>query len=113
MAQPSRRIIREQKTVQCMITLRCREHHGKDELCSDCARLVEYSARRLQKCPFQDGKTTCAKCPVHCYRPDMRQSIREVMRYAGPRMIYRHPVMALGHFLDSTRKKPVGYRPGK
>jgi hypothetical protein len=33
----------------------------------------------------------------------MRENIRKVMRYAGPRMIYHHPIMALRHLLDGRR----------
>jgi hypothetical protein len=31
--------------------------------------------------------------------------IRAVMRYAGPRMLYKHPVMTLQHIVDGWRKK--------
>jgi hypothetical protein len=75
-------------------------------LCSDCAALVEYAHRRLDRCPFQEKKTTCANCPVHCYKPEMRDKVRRVMRYAGPRMAYQHPLLALFHFFDGFRKNP-------
>ncbi|HLE80674.1 MAG TPA: nitrous oxide-stimulated promoter family protein [Dehalococcoidia bacterium] len=99
---------REYKTLQAMIRLYCRRWHGSvGELCAECSDLRDYARERLRKCPFQEGKTTCAKCPVHCYRGDMRQRIRVVMRYAGPRILYRHPVLALLHFIDARRKKPL------
>ena len=86
------RMERERETVEAMIEIYCHQQHGtSDGLCPGCETLGQYARQRLQKCPFQEGKTTCAKCPVHCYRPKMRQSIRDVMRYAGPRMLYRHP----------------------
>jgi hypothetical protein len=47
---------------------------------------------------------------VHCYIPTMREKIRVVMRYAGPRMAHRHPILTSFHFIDSKRKEPVGYR---
>jgi hypothetical protein len=37
----------------------------------------------------------------------MRERIRNVMRYSGPRMVYRHPVLALFHMVDGRRKKPI------
>ena len=53
-----------------MIGIYCRGHHGtQGELCPDCADLLSYAGLRLEKCPFQENKTTCAKCPVHCYKP--------------------------------------------
>lgn len=102
------RIVREGKTVRAMIVLYCHEQHGTtDALCPGCSELSLYAQGRLDKCPFQEGKTTCAKCPVHCYKPAMRERVREVMRYAGPRMLYRHPVMALMHLADGMRSAPV------
>ena len=92
-----------------MIELYCRRHHSRKELCDECAELLQYARQRLEKCPFGEGKTTCAKCPAHCYKPDMRQKIRLVMRYSGPRMLLRHPVMAFRHLLDGRRKTP--YKP--
>jgi len=100
------RIDREARTIRVMISLYCRHHHTKKP-CPDCIELTEYALERLQKCPFQEGKTICAICPVHCYQPVMREKIRVVMRYTGPRMTYRHPVLALFHFIDRRRKEPM------
>ena len=107
MTAKSSRIAREGKTVQVMISLYCQHHHGNNKLCSECVELADYALERLDNCPFQEGKTTCTKCPVHCYKPLMREKIRAVMRYAGPRMTYRHPVMALFHLIDGRRQEPV------
>jgi hypothetical protein len=101
------RMAREIKTVSVMIADYCRSQHADADSCPECAELLDYAFKRLEKCPFQEGKTTCAKCPVHCYRPDMRERIRKVMRYAGPRMIYRHPVLAVFHLIDGRRKEPL------
>jgi hypothetical protein len=101
---------REQRTVEAMIELYCQgQHRTTAGLCPDCQELSSYARQRLQYCPFQEGKTTCAKCPVHCYKPQMREQIRAVMRYAGPRMLYRHPIMTLQHMFDGRREEP--FRP--
>jgi hypothetical protein len=97
----------EARTIEAMIGLFCREQHGGAILCDECRQLLDYARLRLEKCPFQEGKTTCGKCPVHCYRPAMRERVREVMRYAGPRMLRRHPLLALRHLIQGLRKKPV------
>jgi hypothetical protein len=94
-------------TVAVMIDLYCRSQHGDDRLCAECSELLAYSNERLDKCPFQERKTTCAKCPVHCFSPEMRDKIRIVMRYSGPRMLRSHPILALRHFMDRSRKKPI------
>lgn len=102
------RMAREQRTVEAMIEIYCHGQHGtEDDLCAECQTLHYYAQQRLSRCPFQEGKTTCAKCPIHCYKPAMRQQIRSVMRYAGPRMLYRHPIMALQHMIDGLRKEPT------
>jgi len=95
-----------------MINIYCRASHGSHgKLCPDCEELLAYANKRLEKCPFQEGKTTCGKCRIHCYRPSEREKIKEVMRYAGPRMMTRHPVSALHHFIDGLRKKAIRPRP--
>jgi hypothetical protein len=80
------RIKRERKTIVLMISDYCQVHHQNKKLCKECTELKDYALDHLHTCPFQEGKTTCAKCPVHCYRQEMRDKIKTVMRYAGPRM---------------------------
>ena len=123
MANRHPRMAREHKTVEAMLDIYCRGHHGRRHhgrsqhelasgLCEDCEVLRDYAHQRLQSCPYREGKTTCAKCPIHCYRPQMRSRIRAVMRYAGPRMLYRDPLMALHHLIDGFRKEPIVSREG-
>jgi hypothetical protein len=88
-----------------MIGLYCRRNHRQDAgLCPECAALHAYAMLRLERCRFGADKPVCADCPVHCYRPDMRARIREVMRFAGPRMLLAHPLLAIAHLLDKLRK---------
>lgn len=99
------RIHREKRTVAAMIDLYCRDEHGtQGELCADCQALHDYAMQRLDRCPFGEEKTTCATCAIHCYKPAMRERVRVVMRTAGPRMIWKHPVLAVRHVLDGRRK---------
>ncbi len=91
------RINEELRTVEVMIALYCRKHHATDGLCPQCRTLTTYARQRLLHCRFGERKPTCRRCPVHCYRPDMRETMKAVMRYAGPRMMGRHPLMALRH----------------
>ena len=98
-------IIREQDILKAMIRIYCRGHHQTDHLCNECSQLLEYGQGRLAKCPFGDEKPACQNCPVHCYKPVMRQRIQKVMRYAGPRMIWRHPLMAVQHLIHTQQSK--------
>jgi hypothetical protein len=111
MQNDNRRMRRERRTIEVMVRLYCSDQHGTNgQLCSECDELMDYALVRLEKCPFQADKTTCANCPVHCYKPDMREKVRAVMRYSGPRMLPRHPILTLFHFRDGRRKEPIGYR---
>ena len=103
------RMRREARTVSAMIDISCTKRHGTPagELCGPCAELLDYALLRLSRCPFQQGKTSCGNCRVHCYKPDMRERARETMRTAGPLMPLKHPLMSVWHFLDGFRKEPV------
>lgn len=111
-ARPPRRLAREARTIAEMIAMYCRDHHGEeasrdpDGLCLDCAELMLYARLRLEKCRYGADKPTCAACPTHCYKAAMRERVREVMRYSGPRMIKAHPVLAVAHLVDGRRKAP-------
>lgn len=97
------RIEREQKTVAQMIRIYCRHREGNRELCADCMTLLDYARKRLEKCPFGENKGSCRKCAVHCFRPDMKERIRLVMRYSGPRMIFYHPLATIQHIVTELR----------
>jgi hypothetical protein len=98
------RLIRERRTVAALFDLYCHHQHGtQGELCATCGSLAAYAAERLARCRFGPQKPTCARCPVHCYGPRQREEIKHVMRYAGPRMLLRHPVWALMHAWDGWR----------
>lgn len=102
------RLRREWRTMQAMVAIYCGGHgHAAvvgGKLCAECAGFLDYAARRLEKCPYGPIKPTCAKCPIHCYKPQPREFARQVMRYAGPRMMLRHPWLSLTHFTDKLRR---------
>jgi hypothetical protein len=104
--KPGTRIDRERNTIEVMIDLYCQGNHGSDTLCRECSSLSEYVQLRLDHCPFKDNKPTCVNCTVHCYASLQRIQIRNVMRFSGPRMIYRHPMMALYHMVDGIKYRP-------
>jgi len=93
------KMAKEEKTVSTMIQLYCRGVHKstKTGICPECDELLNYAKVRLSRCPFGEKKGPCSKCPIHCYSPAMRKRIVEVMKYSGPRMLLRHPVLAIRH----------------
>ena len=100
---------REYKTLEAMIHLYCREGHQTipPDLCFSCGELLAYAKSRLDKCPYSEDKPTCDDCPVHCYKPDRRKQIQQVMRYAGPRMLRSHPLLAVHHMAKKLIKPKV------
>lgn len=96
---------KEQAVVREMIFLYCRKKHRRSELCPSCRELLGYAQMRSECCPFMETKTFCSNCRVHCYKLQMREKIREVMAFSGPRMMLYHPVMAVWHAACSVREK--------
>lgn len=94
------RIENEKAVVAKMIRLYYRRKLGLLEPSTEELELLSYAERRLTRCKFGEQKPACKRCPIHCYRSDMRAKIREVMRWAGPRMIIYDPVAAIKHLLN-------------
>ena len=101
-----RRKKREKKTISVMIKMFCNDHHKskKNSLCDDCHSLQDYATERIEKCAYLPDKPVCSKCPIHCYKEEMREMLRKVMRYSGPRMLFRYPILSIFHLLDGFRK---------
>jgi hypothetical protein len=101
------RIARERSTVRHMVEIYCRDNHEQSEgLCERCNGLFSYAMARLDHCIYQEDKPTCKKCPVHCYKKDMRAAMRQVMIHSGPRMLLSHPILAVRHLLDERKEAP-------
>ncbi len=96
----------EKNIVYEMIKLYCKKnHHSKNQLCPKCEKLNKYAISRIDNCPFMETKTFCSNCKVHCYKKDMRSQIQIVMRFSGPRMLFHHPITALGHVVATIKEK--------
>lgn len=91
-----------------MISIYCKANHNRNnELCIDCNVLNNYAMKRLENCPFGNNKPTCSICTVHCYKKDMQLQIKEVMRFAGPRMLFKHPIATIHHFIREYKRKKL------
>lgn len=108
-AKVAKRRQREKLTISYMIALYCKGNHREEpkskssycgeEVCLQCAQLDAYAVLRTQRCRKMEEKTSCEECENHCYAPEMRKQIREVMRYSGPRMLLHHPIAAFRHVM--------------
>lgn len=94
----------EKETVEKMIRLYCsRKHKTGKGLCAECEHISRYASAKLDKCPFGDNKKACSRCKVHCYKPEMRARIKEIMRYSGPRMLLYHPIDFAKHIVKDKK----------
>jgi hypothetical protein len=102
-----KKLQKERKTVAAMIQIFCSAHHGSGIklLCPACTQLLDYANERLNKCPYGENKGACSKCQIHCYKPDMRKQITDVMRYSGPKMVTKHPLLAIDHLIKTSISK--------
>jgi hypothetical protein len=78
----SDRLGRERHTMATMVEIYCNSRHGHAEP------------------PYGTDKPTCANCPIHCYKAGPRARAKMIMRYAGPRMLFRHPYLTITHKID-------------
>ena len=97
---------RERLTIAKMVGIYCYDHHfgPRNQLCAECQEFLDYAERRLKKCPYGEDKPTCSNCPVHCYKPAQRAEAKDIMQWAGPRILFRHPCLAIAHKLDGFRR---------
>lgn len=106
----------EKRLIPTMVRIYCKGNHkakrkeegirGKD-VCSDCKGLTEFAEYRLEKCPFKKNKGFCSFCKIHCYKskPEYREEMQKVMKYAGPRMLFSHPVFSISHVVQLVQYK--------
>lgn len=104
----SHRVKTEKKTIDRMIRIYCRDKHESfEDLCDDCRELHDYAFQRLINCPYHADKPVCSECPIHCYKSEMQRRVKTVMGYAGPKMIFRHPYLAIMHLINEKNNKTV------
>jgi hypothetical protein len=99
-----KRIKKDAKILRKFISIYCREKHLKngipeenDNLCKECLDLLNYALKRDEKCPL-DPKPKCKDCKIHCYKPEMRLKIKEVMKFSGIYLIKRGRLNYIFHY---------------
>lgn len=98
----------EKKLIPQMVKIYCKGHkheRGEDELCPECRELLDYSLFRLDKCPFKKNKQFCSFCKIHCYKPDMKVKIKDIMKYSGPKLLFSHPIFSISHVVQMIKYK--------
>ncbi len=101
-----KRINREKQTIDKMIALYSRSHPLPENAEDDYQALHAYAMKRLDRCAYGEEKPACKQCPIHCYQPVKREQMKVIMRWAGPRMLLRHPILTIWHLIDDRRPVP-------
>lgn len=101
----------EFKTIKAMVNIYCKAFHKTEGVikqeCATCRDFLIYANEKLDRCPYGQNKPTCNRCPIHCYKPKQREQARTIMRYAGPRMLIKHPLLAIKHLRAEKRPVPT------
>ena len=59
---------------------------------------LEYAITKRLKCPLEAEKPTCKHCRIHCYDKLRREKVREIMSYAGRKLMMRGRLDYLWHY---------------
>lgn len=71
---------------------------GERTLCPECAAFLEYAIRKRLNCPLEAEKPTCKHCRIHCYDKPHCEKVREIMAYAGRKLMMRGRLDYLWHY---------------
>ncbi|MCP4957618.1 nitrous oxide-stimulated promoter family protein [Photobacterium aquimaris] len=97
-------------TITAMIDFYCLNHHQTNttpfQRCTDCEQFRSYVKHRLDRCPYGENKPSCKQCPIHCYKPQQKLKSQTIMRYSGPKMLLKHPIMAIRHLVHDKKALP-------
>lgn len=100
-------IDKDRRTLEAIGRIYCSAHHAhesKDDagLCPACRETVDTTLARTVACPY-GHEGNCQDCDIHCQRGDAQRRVREMMRYAAPRMAFRHPLMTAEYLRKKLR----------
>lgn len=88
---------KEKELLELMISIYENDHY------QDLSKLKEYAFKRIDCCPRKEEKTFCSSCPIHCYQKIYREQIKEVMKYSGKRMLFKHPIITIKHLINTIK----------
>lgn len=96
---------REKKVITEMVKLYCKKNHKNGELCDECNEILNYSLKRIDHCKFMETKTFCSNCKSPCYNMEMKEKIKQIMKFSGPRMLFYHPLLVIYHIISGLKNK--------
>ena len=100
---------KDRAILEAIGTIYCRAHHAECAqdaagLCPECREVVETTLAKAQTCPYGHSGN-CQDCDTQCQRGTSKQRVKAMMRYAAPRMVYRHPLMTLSYVSKKFKKR--------
>lgn len=95
---------REKRMLDAMVLIYCKANNCYGSApCVKCTKLGVYAKSRLEHCRFQEKKPVCGRYDLTCYDLQNKDYAEEVFTYAGPRMMFEHPLLGIKHFQDAFR----------
>ena len=93
------KVLRQFIQIYCDTKHKDRAKTNEDDiiLCEECHDTLRYSSLRREYCP-QNPKPTCKNCEIHCYKPEYRQRIKDIMRHSGMILIKRGRFDLIFHY---------------
>ena len=102
------RVAKDRKVLEAIGCIFCKAHHSGEKdsrgLCPSCRETIETTLMRAAACPY-GHESNCQDCTTHCQRGEAQERIREIMRYASPRMALRHPFMTAEYLYRKAAKR--------
>jgi hypothetical protein len=71
---------------------------GSRTICTECASFLEYAVVKRLNCPLEAEKPSCKHCRIHCYAPQQRDKVREMMSYSGRNLMLQGRLDYLLHY---------------
>lgn len=94
------KIEKDKQTLKFMVELYCKRKLHQASPSDEYQQLIDYACQRLEHCKYGNEKPACKNCKTHCYQHEMREKMRIVMRWAGPRMLLYDPLATIRHLLN-------------
>jgi hypothetical protein len=80
------------------VTVTLSDGLGSRMICPECRSFLEYAIVKRVNCPLVDEKPSCKHCRVHCYDKLHREKVKEIMAFAGLRLMLRGRLDYIWHY---------------
>lgn len=94
---------KEKQHIKKSFLLYCHKHHGTadETLCPKCTALLATVMVKMNKCKYGITKPICDRCDDSCLGTAPTREFLKIMKSSGRSMMFRHPIMAIKHKLQS------------